>query len=201
MDDTTNADTEFAPEPSRRSLLLFFLTALGGLFGVTASLASAILKYVSGPAATKERENELLEERKKSLASEVELIDLKLERAKRNRIELADLSDLEVGTGLFFTDYVLQPGILFKTGDRTCKAYSAVCTHLGCTIQSSLVDGKMFCPCHQSYFSLDSGAPLEGPASISIAEEPIVIDGEKVYLVRPSSPIKIGPDQIPMSAI
>lgn len=51
---------------------------------------------------------------------------------------------------------------LLRSGD-TVKAFSAVCPHLGCTIDLS-GDGKQFyCPCHTSYFELDgsrsSGKP------------------------------------------
>jgi Rieske Fe-S protein len=44
------------------------------------------------------------------------------------------------------------------------KAFSAVCTHQGCVLDS--VDGTtVSCPCHGSQFNAETGAVLQGPAS------------------------------------
>jgi nitrite reductase/ring-hydroxylating ferredoxin subunit len=51
---------------------------------------------------------------------------------------------------------------LIRSGDKF-RAVSAVCTHLGCTVNPS-ADGKGFhCPCHGSQFNED-GAVVGGPA-------------------------------------
>lgn len=53
------------------------------------------------------------------------------------------------------------PAIIYKTKDGF-KAYSLVCTHLGCTVEE---DGESFsCPCHGSQFDHD-GSVLKGPAT------------------------------------
>ena len=44
------------------------------------------------------------------------------------------------------------------------KAFSAVCTHQGCTVQS-VTDGKIMCPCHGSQFSIKDGSVVQGPAT------------------------------------
>ncbi|HUY31781.1 MAG TPA: Rieske 2Fe-2S domain-containing protein [Pirellulales bacterium] len=41
-------------------------------------------------------------------------------------------------------------------------AFTAVCPHLGCTIQLAPPGGRFICPCHRAEFSLD-GAPSAGP--------------------------------------
>ena len=163
------------------------------------SLASAFVRFVVGPNLTAAQKANMLTESGKSLAAQMDLLKLKIERLNTAKLTLAKMSDLQEGSGVLFTDYVLQPAVLFKTGERSCVARSAVCTHLGCTVQTDLVDGKIFCPCHQSYFKLEDGAPVAGPATIPLAEEPIVIEGDTVYLVKPTSPIKIGPNQTPLS--
>ena len=43
------------------------------------------------------------------------------------------------------------------------KAFSAVCTHAGCTV-SSVVNNQIHCPCHGSIFSATDGSVLSGPA-------------------------------------
>lgn len=43
------------------------------------------------------------------------------------------------------------------------RAVSAVCTHLGCTVNWSEASGKFLCPCHGSKFDPD-GKNISGPA-------------------------------------
>ncbi|SDN74789.1 Rieske (2Fe-2S) protein [Actinacidiphila guanduensis] len=64
------------------------------------------------------------------------------------------------GARLFRNDKVLvsQP----QQGEF--KAFSAVCTHQGCVLDS--VDGTTAsCPCHGSQFNAETGAVVQGPAS------------------------------------
>ncbi len=46
------------------------------------------------------------------------------------------------------------------------RAVSAICTHLGCTLEKS--DNGFNCPCHGSFFNQD-GKVLSGPAPRSLA--------------------------------
>jgi len=165
--------------------------------GVFGAIVYKVLGYVQGPKLTAAKTAELLKQEAMLLADESKLISLKLERINNTRIAVAKLSDLSEDRGQLCTDFFLQPAMVLKTGDETCIARSAVCTHLGCTVKTELVDGKIFCPCHVSYFDVATGKPLAGPASYPLAEEPLVIEGDLVYLVKPTGPIKIGPTQMP----
>jgi Rieske Fe-S protein len=49
------------------------------------------------------------------------------------------------------------------TGDDV-HAFSAVCTHQGCTV-GSVERGVIFCPCHGSEFNAQTGAVTAGPAT------------------------------------
>ena len=61
------------------------------------------------------------------------------------------------------------------------KAFSAVCTHQGCIVESSS-EGEIPCPCHLSRFSLQDGSPLSGPASAPLAPVEISVDGDSITL-------------------
>ncbi len=59
------------------------------------------------------------------------------------------------------------------------KAFSAVCTHQGCLVETSS-EGDIPCPCHNSKFSLEDGSVLSGPAGSALAPVKISVDGDSI---------------------
>lgn len=200
MPDSANIDIDQKPT-SRRKILFWLAITWSGMAGLGASIGSKFLAYLSKPPIGGSEQFEYLVESGHNLQSELLLKEQKLQRMENTKTAIADLSDLHEGTGKLFTDYFLMPAVLFKTSSQTAIARSAVCTHLGCTVQTQLVDDKIYCSCHASYFDLESGNPLSGPAEDPLAQEPIVIEGNTVYMVKPGQPIKIGPSQKPMQPL
>lgn len=75
-----------------------------------------------------------------------------------------------------------QPAVLvhLKSGDFV--AYSAVCTHAGCTVAYQKSSGDLACPCHGSIFDPSKNAQvLQGPAPRPLPGIPIKIQGGKVF--------------------
>ncbi|MFF3336044.1 Rieske (2Fe-2S) protein [Streptomyces sp. NPDC002888] len=92
--------------------------------------------------------------------------------------ELARTADIPVGGGKIFKDekvVVTQP----TKGDF--KAFSAVCTHQGCTV-GTVADGTIDCPCHGSRFRIQDGSVANGPATRPLPEKQITVDGESIQL-------------------
>jgi arsenite oxidase small subunit len=56
-----------------------------------------------------------------------------------------------------------DPCILVRTSETDFTAYSQKCTHLSCAVYYSKEHGRLECPCHEGYFSVASGAVLQGP--------------------------------------
>jgi Rieske Fe-S protein len=61
------------------------------------------------------------------------------------------------------------------------KVFSAVCTHMGCTV-SQIADGRIDCPCHGSEYSIKNGAVLAGPAPKPLPAMPFKVSGGSIFL-------------------
>ncbi len=89
---------------------------------------------------------------------------------------LAATTDVPVGGGTINKDakvVITQP----KAGEF--KAFSAVCTHQGCTV-ASVENGTITCPCHGSTFSAADGSVQGGPASSPLAPVQITVSGTSI---------------------
>jgi len=74
-------------------------------------------------------------------------------------------------------------------------AYSKVCTHAGCPVSLyEQQDNRLLCPCHQSQFDvLDGCRPVFGPASRSLPQLPIGVDGEGYFIALSDYKEPVGP--------
>ena len=89
---------------------------------------------------------------------------------------LASVSDVPVG-GCFVVS--ASKVVLTQPTEGDFRAFSAVCTHQGCLVESS-TDGEIPCPCHGSKFSLEDGSPTAGPASGPLSAVEITVDGDSI---------------------
>ena len=91
---------------------------------------------------------------------------------------LASTSDIPVGGGKIFGT---QLAVVTQPTAGDFKAFSAVCTHMGCTV-SQIADGRIDCPCHGSEYSITTGAVLAGPAPSPLPAKTIKITGDSIFL-------------------
>lgn len=71
------------------------------------------------------------------------------------------------------------PDILIRENSGTLVAYSAICTHAGCTV--GYADGQIACPCHGSIFNVRTGAPINGPATVPLPRRAVLQKDGQVY--------------------
>jgi Rieske Fe-S protein len=91
---------------------------------------------------------------------------------------LASTADIPVGGGEVFAD---QNVVVTQPEAGTFKAFSAVCTHQGCTV-SKVAAGTIDCACHGSKFAIADGSVVDGPASSPLEERQVTVSGDKIQL-------------------
>jgi nitrite reductase/ring-hydroxylating ferredoxin subunit len=92
---------------------------------------------------------------------------------------IAKTSEVPAGSAVKFKDSG-KPALLvhLKSGDFV--AYSAVCTHQGCTV--AYKNDQLACPCHGSVFDPTNGAQVvNGPAQRPLPEIPVEVRGGEVF--------------------
>lgn len=69
--------------------------------------------------------------------------------------------------------------VVTKDASGTIHAFSATCTHQGCTV-SSVSGGTINCPCHGSRFNANTGAVVQGPASRPLPVVAVTVRGDQI---------------------
>ncbi|MEO6702064.1 MAG: Rieske (2Fe-2S) protein [Jatrophihabitantaceae bacterium] len=91
---------------------------------------------------------------------------------------LAKLSDIKVGEAISATGPDGAKIIIARPSQTTVAAFSAICTHQGCTVAPA---GKeLDCPCHGSVYNATTGEVINGPAPRPLAKVNVSISGDNV---------------------
>ena len=88
------------------------------------------------------------------------------------------VKDIPVGGGRVF---MAQKVIVTQPASGVLRAFSAVCTHVGC-ICNKVANGTISCPCHGSEFKITDGAVVTGPAPAPLAARMIAVSDGKILL-------------------
>ena len=91
---------------------------------------------------------------------------------------LATTSEIPVGSGKIFTE---QKVVVTQPASGDFKAFSAICTHMGCIV-SQISNGTIDCPCHGSRYSIKDGSVVAGPAPSPLPAEAIKVSGTSIVL-------------------
>jgi thiosulfate dehydrogenase (quinone) large subunit len=74
-----------------------------------------------------------------------------------------------------------SPDIVIRQSSGDLTAFSAVCTHAGCTV--SYQGGEIFCPCHGATYNAQTGAVEGGPAPSGLAPRKVLEQAGSIYAV------------------
>ena len=144
MPETESAERPGAPcagaTQERSSGRRRFLRAAAGVLGAGYAAAAGypVYRYLASPVE------------KAALAGAV------------NEVALPEAAQLEPGSALIFR-FGMRPALLIHHRDGSWAAFSAVCTHLGCTVRYEGEAGRIYCICHGGVYDPRSGATLAGP--------------------------------------
>jgi menaquinol-cytochrome c reductase iron-sulfur subunit len=74
-----------------------------------------------------------------------------------------------------------RPVYITKDAQGQVEVLSAVCPHLGCTIQWSSAKNQFLCPCHGSVFAPD-GTHLSGPSPRGMDSLPVKVENGELLV-------------------
>lgn len=149
-----NDDSTVAAENGRRNFLNWFLGTTAGAFLV--SVTYPLSRYLIPPEVTE------------STASTVTLS--------------IKPSDVKVNSGQIFR-FGSQPAILVKDTNGELKAFTAVCTHLACTVQYRSDISQIWCACHNGHFDLN-GRNVEGPPPKPLEQFVVNVRADQVVVSK-----------------
>ena len=141
-------------EPTRRGFVNWLLSTSAGAFVL--SVVYPVSRYLVPPPAGE------------STAASV-TIALKPDEVKPN-------------TGQIFK-FGSKPAILVRTAAGELRAFSAVCTHLNCTVQYRPDLAEIWCACHNGHFDL-KGQNVSGPPPRPLDAYVINVRGSQIVVSK-----------------
>jgi Rieske Fe-S protein len=102
-----------------------------------------------------------------------------------NLVLAAHVGELKPNSGTIFR-FGSRPALLILTPDGKYHALSAVCTHLGCTVQYRPDLREVWCPCHNGKYTVD-GANISGPPPHPLQEYEVILKDNNIYAQRSQS--------------
>ena len=147
-------DNGFGFNPTRRRFINWFLGTSLGAFLLT--VLYPVTRYLIPPPAGE------------STAAGVTL-SIKPEDVKPNSGQIFKFGN--------------RPGILIRTPTGELRAFSAVCTHLGCTVQYRPDFSHIWCACHNGHFDLN-GINIAGPPPLPLEQYTVNVRGEQIVVSK-----------------
>jgi cytochrome b6-f complex iron-sulfur subunit len=97
------------------------------------------------------------------------------------RVLFGSVKDLPVGQAkvLPVND---KPVIVVNSAAGGVKAFSAICTHLGCVVEWNASKQYIVCPCHDGRFNPTTGAVISGPPPAPLPPVRVAVESDQIYV-------------------
>lgn len=92
----------------------------------------------------------------------------------------AHVGELKPNSGKIFA-FRNRPALLILTSDGNYHALSAVCTHLGCTVQYRPDLREVWCPCHNGLYDIN-GHNISGPPPRPLTPYDVHVRGNDIIV-------------------
>ena len=96
--------------------------------------------------------------------------------AATNSVVAAKAAALKPNSGIIFP-FGSKPAIVVRASDGTLSAFSAVCSHLECTVQFKPDTSQLWCACHNGTYDL-GGNVVSGPPPRPLVRFDVHLRGE-----------------------
>lgn len=138
---------------NRRKFINAFLG--GSLLGTAASFLYPVIRYLIPP-----RQAEVL----------------------AKRVTAAKVGELAPNSAKLFK-FGSTPALLILTAEGELRAFSAICTHLTCTVRYESDTATILCPCHNGRYDL-AGNVISGPPPRPLQAYNVEIVGSEIYVSK-----------------
>ncbi|MEW5875190.1 MAG: Rieske (2Fe-2S) protein [Candidatus Zixiibacteriota bacterium] len=102
--------------------------------------------------------------------------------AATSMVVAAKVGELAPNTSKMFR-FGKDPAILIHTDAGQYRAFSAICTHLDCTVQYRDDLKHIWCACHNGHYDL-SGNNIAGPPPTPLAQYDVAVRGDQIIVTR-----------------
>jgi cytochrome b6-f complex iron-sulfur subunit len=97
------------------------------------------------------------------------------------RVQVGTTADFPAGQGKV-VPVNDKPVIVVNTAQGGLKAFSAICTHLGCIVEWDQSRQFILCPCHDGRFNAVNGTVISGPPPAPLPPLALTVEGDGVYV-------------------
>jgi len=140
-------------DPSRRSFLNYLLGT--GALATLASIVYPIIRFMIPPRVVE---------------------------SSTSTVVAAKVTEIKPNEGKIFK-FGSKPGILVETPSGEYRAFSAICTHLDCTVQYRPDEKLIWCACHNGRYDL-TGRNVSGPPPRPLEEYKVNVRGDEIIVSR-----------------
>ena len=102
--------------------------------------------------------------------------------ASTNEVSAGKVQSLKPNSGKI-VKFGSRPALLIRVSETEWRAYSAICTHLNCTVQFQDSTRQIWCACHNGFYDLN-GKVVSGPPPRPLEEYSVHIRGEDIVITR-----------------
>ena len=102
--------------------------------------------------------------------------------ASTNEVSAGKVQSLKPNSGKI-VKFGSRPALLIRVNETEWRAFSAICTHLNCTVQFQDSTRQIWCACHNGFYDLN-GKVVSGPPPRPLEEYAVHIRGEDVVITR-----------------